>query len=90
MRIEGCRVYSYSIPRLTQREPESRESWKAIDNVAADHFKQSMFSEWDFGAGEAIKTSTKVFKVRTFHYLIPTMLKRVVWYIFAPGASCLA
>ena len=50
--------------RVTQREPESRETWKATDSAAAEEFKQSPFSQWEFGAGEVIKASTKIVKVR--------------------------
>ena len=60
------RIKFYNLVRVTQEEPEARESWKAIDDKTADQFKKnSLFSQWDFGAGKAIKMSTDVIKVCT-------------------------
>ena len=49
--------------RLTVREPESKETWRAIDAATADEFKRSEYSKWDYGAGEAIRNSTRVLRV---------------------------
>lgn len=51
---------------LTQRESESRESWRSIDEEAMKELKDtSPFSQWDFGAGELVRTSRKMTKVST-------------------------
>ena len=46
-----------------EREPEARETWRAIDKDSEAAFKSSPFAEWDLGAGEAIRNSTKIIKV---------------------------
>lgn len=47
---------------LTVREPESKESWRAIDESAAAEFKKSPYSQWDYGAGEVIRNSAKIIR----------------------------
>ncbi|EKM53970.1 uncharacterized protein PHACADRAFT_257500 [Phanerochaete carnosa HHB-10118-sp] len=43
------------------REPEAKEEWRSIDPAVAEDFKKnSPFSEWPFGAGEAIQNSLKI------------------------------
>lgn len=69
---------------LTQREPEARETWRAIDKDAEAAFKTSPFAEWDFGAGEAIKNSTKIIKVNPHSLQTLTMLTSVVWSVPTP------
>lgn len=47
---------------VTVRDPESKETWRAIDDAAAEEFKHSEYSKWDYGAGEAIRNSTRILR----------------------------
>lgn len=49
--------------RLTQREAESKESWRAVDAAVAEEFNKLPFSQWEFGGGEAVRNSTRILKV---------------------------
>ena len=51
--------------RVTQREPEAKETWRTMDDSAIDEMKQSLLSGWDFGGGELVKNSSYVTKVGT-------------------------
>ena len=48
---------------ICKREVEARETWRAVDEAAAEAFKKTEFSEWDFGAGDLVKSSTKILRV---------------------------
>jgi salicylate hydroxylase len=49
---------------LTQREPEARETWRSMDEVAVNEFKTtSICKDWDFGAKELVRDATDVVKV---------------------------
>ena len=45
------------------REPESKETWRAIDDAATEAFKNSPYGQLPFGGGEIIRSSTKIIKV---------------------------
>ncbi|EKM53958.1 uncharacterized protein PHACADRAFT_257472 [Phanerochaete carnosa HHB-10118-sp] len=47
---------------VTQREPEAKEAWRAMDDVALAELKESQFSTWDFGGGELVRNGTHVTK----------------------------
>lgn len=47
---------------IAVREQESRETWKATDQATMEEFKKSHFSEWGFGAGEAVKNCTRLIR----------------------------
>ncbi|KAI5118837.1 hypothetical protein M0805_006157 [Coniferiporia weirii] len=51
--------YSWAI---TQPESEHKESWRAIDEEQKEAFRAGPFSQWGFGAGDLVKTTTKVIK----------------------------
>ena len=48
--------------RITLREPESKETWRALDGAAAEEFKRSEYSTWGYGAGEAVRNSTRILR----------------------------
>ena len=48
---------------MTQREPEAKESWKALDAAGVVEFKNSSISEWPFDGGELVKNSYGITKV---------------------------
>ncbi|KAF7333483.1 FAD/NAD(P)-binding domain-containing protein [Mycena venus] len=47
---------------LTQREPETKETWRAMDETAQDAFRNGPFSQLPFGAGELVKNAEKITK----------------------------
>lgn len=51
--------YSWAI---TQSEEEHKESWRAIDAEKKEAFTAGPISEWGFGVGEMVRTTTKVIK----------------------------
>lgn len=51
---------SHAFCAVSVRQDESREAWKNIDDAALEDFKKSRFSEWPFGAGKAVKNSTRL------------------------------
>ena len=55
------------LPSFTLKEPESKETWKAVDAAAAEEFKNSPYAQWDFGAGEAIRNSTFITRVSEYY-----------------------
>lgn len=60
-----CQIFVYLtvVRRVTVRDPESKETWRAMDDAAAEEFKHSEYSKWDYGAGEAIRNSTRILRV---------------------------
>ncbi|KAJ7641765.1 hypothetical protein FB45DRAFT_826036 [Roridomyces roridus] len=52
-------AYSWAI---TQREPETRETWRAMDEAAQDAMRSGPFSKLPFGAGELVKGAVKITK----------------------------
>ncbi|KZT70893.1 FAD/NAD(P)-binding domain-containing protein [Daedalea quercina L-15889] len=65
---DGVHMISYplndkeSVWAITCREPEAKESWRSIDEGAQNRFKEGPWSQWPFGAGELVKSSTRVIK----------------------------
>lgn len=53
----------FDVLRITQPEEEHKESWRSIDEEQKEAFKSGPLSQWDFGAGEMVKTTTKIIKV---------------------------
>ncbi|KAH8119024.1 FAD/NAD-binding domain-containing protein [Phellopilus nigrolimitatus] len=51
--------YSWAV---SQAEEEHQETWRSIDENQKEAFKMSPMSQWQFGAGEMVKTTTKVTK----------------------------
>ena len=48
------------------REEETKEAWRAMDDVKAEDFKEnSIFANWDFHGGEIIKTGYNIIRVGT-------------------------
>ncbi|EKM53944.1 uncharacterized protein PHACADRAFT_145467 [Phanerochaete carnosa HHB-10118-sp] len=48
---------------ITEREPEAKETWRAMDAAAAEEFKKnSPVAQWDYGAGEIVRNATTVTK----------------------------
>ncbi|EJD02743.1 FAD/NAD-binding domain-containing protein [Fomitiporia mediterranea MF3/22] len=47
---------------ITQPEEERKESWRSIDEEQKEAFKNGPFSQLSLGAGEMVKTTTKVVK----------------------------
>ena len=45
------------------REPETKETWRAVDEATAERFKQSEFGEWDYGIGELVKSCSRMIRV---------------------------
>ncbi|KAL5523567.1 hypothetical protein ACEPAG_7740 [Sanghuangporus baumii] len=54
--------YSWAMNSLTQPEEEHKESWRSIDEDRKEAFKKGPFSRWGSGAGDMVKTTTKVIK----------------------------
>lgn len=54
--------------RLSVQEPENKETWRAIDDAAAEEFKKSSYGLWDYGAGEAIRNSKRVLRVSVYEF----------------------
>ncbi|GJE94995.1 FAD-dependent monooxygenase [Phanerochaete sordida] len=47
----------------SQREPEAKEEWRALDAATTEHFKQySQYSQWPYGAGELVRSSLKIIR----------------------------
>ena len=57
---------------FTTKEPEAKETWRAMDEEAQRKFREGPYSQWPFGAGEIISRGQNIIKVRlviTFHKL---------------------
>ena len=51
------------------REPEAKETWRAMDEAGVAEFKKSAVSEWPYGAGDIVKNGWNVTKVnRASHH----------------------
>ena len=55
--------YLNSKSRISLREGEERESWRSVDKSQLEHFKQTPFAQWGYGAGELVQTAEKIIKV---------------------------
>ncbi|KAF8198170.1 FAD/NAD(P)-binding domain-containing protein [Mycena galopus ATCC 62051] len=51
--------YSWAI---TQREPETKETWRAMDEAAQDAVRSGPFSQLPFGAGDLVRNAEKITK----------------------------
>ena len=51
------------IIRITAREPEAKETWRAIDESATNAFKGTSFASWEYGGGDLVKGTEKIIKV---------------------------
>ncbi|KAF9806017.1 hypothetical protein IEO21_08845 [Rhodonia placenta] len=47
---------------ITQREPETKETWGHMDDEAQRAFKEGPWSHWSFCAGELVRTSDRIVK----------------------------
>lgn len=54
-------IFLYSV---SSNEQESKESWRSVDEERQKEFKHGPHSQWAFGAGELVKTTEKIVKVR--------------------------
>ena len=50
--------------RVTQRESEAKETWRALDAAGVEELKKSSVSEWSFDGGELVKNGYGITKVR--------------------------
>ena len=50
--------------RITSREPEAKETWRAMDEESTNTFKETKFGGWEYGAGDLVKNTEKIIKVR--------------------------
>lgn len=60
----GCfnlNIVPYSV---TSAEEEHKETWRSIDEERKEAFKSGPFSQWSYSAGDLVKTTSKVIKVR--------------------------
>ncbi|KAJ3559367.1 hypothetical protein NM688_g399 [Phlebia brevispora] len=47
----------------TQREPEAKETWKAMNKDGAREFREkTTFASWDYGAGDVVKSTETLIK----------------------------
>ncbi|KAJ7226755.1 hypothetical protein GGX14DRAFT_692993 [Mycena pura] len=51
--------YSWAI---TQREPETKETWRAMDEAAQEAVRNGPFSQFPFGAGDLVNKAQKIIK----------------------------
>lgn len=49
--------------RITRREAEHKETWRAVDDSILEELKKDPVSKWGFGAGELVQTAKKMIKV---------------------------
>ena len=47
---------------VTQREPEAKETWKALDAAGVEEIKKSPISEWPLDAGGLLKNGYNITK----------------------------
>ena len=52
---------------VTTREAEAKETWGTVNIQTAQSFLRSPVSNWGQGAGELVKTTEKVIKVRLMY-----------------------
>lgn len=71
MNVLGDGMHMIAIPvdettmgfAITMREPETKETWRAMDADVAEEFKRSTpVAQWDYGAGEIIQNATGLIK----------------------------
>lgn len=48
---------------VTQREPEAKETWRALDSAGVEAFKCSPVSQWAFDGGELVRNAFGTIKV---------------------------
>ncbi|KAI0062853.1 FAD/NAD(P)-binding domain-containing protein [Artomyces pyxidatus] len=64
----GAHMISYPISEthtswaVTLPEEEHKESWRSLQKEQIDAFKTSSFANWDYGAGELVRTTEKLVK----------------------------
>ncbi len=54
-----------TLHRTTRREPEAKETWRAMSEEAQQKFKEGPFSAWGCSVGEIVKSSPRIIKVGT-------------------------
>ena len=55
-------------PSITLREPEQKETWRAMDEAKQQEFKAGPFSEMPFAVGELVTNADNIIKVRQRTY----------------------
>ena len=51
--------------RITQREPEAKETWRAMDEQRRKEFREGPFSNLPYVGGELVRTAVRIIKVST-------------------------
>ncbi|KAI0365646.1 FAD/NAD-P-binding domain-containing protein [Pilatotrama ljubarskyi] len=65
---DGAHMISYPINdhqiswAFTTREPEARETWRAMNEDAQESFRRGPFSQWPMGGGKLVSTGTNLVK----------------------------
>ncbi|KAJ7185806.1 hypothetical protein C8R46DRAFT_882179 [Mycena filopes] len=65
---DGMHLIAYPISQttyswaITQREAETKETWRAMDTAAQDAVRTGPFSQLPFGAGELVRRADKITK----------------------------
>jgi salicylate hydroxylase len=55
--------------RVTQREAETKETWRQMDAAAVAAFKKTPMTQWSFDFGDLIKNGYDVIKVHISFFL---------------------
>ncbi len=54
-----------AICRMTQREPEAKETWRAMNQDSAKEFRERVaVTGWGYGAGDIVKSTESITKVK--------------------------
>lgn len=68
---------------VTTREAESKETWGTVNIQTAQDFMRSPVSNWGQGAGELVKTTERVIKVRLMcRHRQPTLMPRFQYGLY--------
>ncbi|KAI0654315.1 FAD/NAD-P-binding domain-containing protein [Cubamyces menziesii] len=65
---EGAHMIAYPVNDhqtswgFTTKEPEAKETWRAMDEEAQRKFREGPYSQWPFGAGEIISRGQNIIK----------------------------
>lgn len=52
------------IHSITQREAEAKETWREMDEIRQQAFREGPFSKLPFGGGDLVRTAERVIKVQ--------------------------